>query len=86
MLILLNSNSELKHCFEELSDDPDCRVIVLTGAGKHFTAGLDLKEALEWGQELADIEDSARKGAYLETKIKLYQVRKFEGMCYSNLQ
>lgn len=61
-----------------MSEDPDCRVIVLTGAGKHFTAGLDLKEAVQWGQELAAIEDSARKGAYLEKKIKLYQVTKLQ--------
>lgn len=67
--------SDLKHCFEELSENPECRVILLTGAGKHFTSGLDLKEAMQWGQELAAIEDSARKGHYLEKKIKLYQVR-----------
>lgn len=66
--------SEIKQCFEELSENSDCRVIILTGAGKHFTGGLDLKESLQWGQELAEIEDSARKGHYLDKKIKLYQV------------
>lgn len=29
---------------------------------------------MQWGQDLAAIEDSARKGSYLEKKIKLYQV------------
>lgn len=30
--------------FEELEADPDVRVVILTGAGKAFCAGLDLKE------------------------------------------
>jgi enoyl-CoA hydratase len=32
--------------FEELREDPRCRVIVLTGAGKGFCAGLDLSEGV----------------------------------------
>lgn len=67
---------DIKQCFDDLSENPECRAIVLTGAGKHFTAGLDLKESLQWGQELAGIEDSARKGAFLEKKIKTYQVHR----------
>ena len=26
-------------CFEKLSVDPDCRVVILSGAGRMFTAG-----------------------------------------------
>lgn len=70
----VHDHSDIKQCFEELSENPECRVILLTGAGKHFTAGLDLKEAMQWGQDLAAIEDAARKGHFLEKKIKLYQV------------
>ncbi|MBB3046675.1 enoyl-CoA hydratase [Litorivivens lipolytica] len=33
---------ELQTCFEALSDEPDVRVIVLSGAGKNFCAGIDL--------------------------------------------
>jgi enoyl-CoA hydratase len=34
----------IAHTFEELEADPNIRVAVLTGAGKAFCAGLDLKE------------------------------------------
>jgi hypothetical protein len=30
---------EIGKCFTELTDDSDCRVIVLSGAGKMFSAG-----------------------------------------------
>lgn len=30
---------ELNDCFASLNDNSECRVIVLTGSGKHFTAG-----------------------------------------------
>lgn len=68
---------DIKECFSALSEDPDCRAIVLTGSGKHFTGGLDLRDAMHWGQQLAEIEDSARKGHFLEKKIKNYQVNIF---------
>ncbi|XP_013106507.1 delta(3,5)-Delta(2,4)-dienoyl-CoA isomerase, mitochondrial [Stomoxys calcitrans] len=64
---------EIKHCFESLHTNPDCRVIVISGAGKHFSAGIDLNDMIKLGQDLADIDDVARKGHYLEPLIKLYQ-------------
>lgn len=66
---------ELKQCFDELSNDPDCRAIVLSGAGKLFSAGLDLKDAMIMAQDIAKMEDPARKGQLLENKIRSYQVR-----------
>ncbi|MEU1028291.1 crotonase/enoyl-CoA hydratase family protein [Streptomyces mirabilis] len=33
---------DLSHAFTRLSDDPDLRVAVIHGNGKHFTGGLDL--------------------------------------------
>lgn len=47
---------------------------MLSANGKHFTAGLDLMDAMKFGQELAEFEDVARKGNFLEQKIKAYQV------------
>jgi enoyl-CoA hydratase len=36
---------ELETCFRELADDPEVRVVILTGAGsKAFAAGADLQE------------------------------------------
>ena len=34
--------SELPHLVESISDDASARVIVLSGEGKHFCAGMDL--------------------------------------------
>ncbi|TVS13902.1 MAG: enoyl-CoA hydratase/isomerase family protein [Gammaproteobacteria bacterium] len=36
--------SELIHCAESLRDDVDTRVVIITGTGKHFSAGADLSE------------------------------------------
>lgn len=36
--------SEMVTCFNEIAEDPDCRVVVVSGAGKIFTAGIDLMD------------------------------------------
>lgn len=64
---------ELGKCFADLNVNPDCRSIVLTGAGKHFTAGIDLQDMMKLGQELGAIDEVSRKGAHLLRMIKLYQ-------------
>ncbi|XP_053680721.1 delta(3,5)-Delta(2,4)-dienoyl-CoA isomerase, mitochondrial [Anopheles nili] len=65
---------EIKDCFEQLHDDPDCRVVVLSGgSSKHFTAGIDLFDMMKLGQELGAIEEVGRRGRLLEGAIKLYQ-------------
>ena len=38
---LLSSGSEMVDCFNDLAADPDCRVVVVSGAGRLFTAGGD---------------------------------------------
>jgi len=35
---------ELKEAFEQIGRDNDCRVVILTGAGRAFCSGLDLKD------------------------------------------
>ncbi|KAJ6640134.1 Delta(3,5)-Delta(2,4)-dienoyl-CoA isomerase, mitochondrial [Pseudolycoriella hygida] len=64
---------ELGKCFNDLSYDSNCRAIVLSANGKHYTAGLDLTDAMKIGQELGELDDVARKANYLEQKIKAYQ-------------
>ncbi|XP_041652944.1 delta(3,5)-Delta(2,4)-dienoyl-CoA isomerase, mitochondrial [Cheilinus undulatus] len=36
--------SEMVTCFNEIAEDPECRVVVVSGAGKTFTAGIDLMD------------------------------------------
>jgi len=64
---------EIGKCFNDLSYDSNCRAIVLSANGKHFTAGLYLMDAMKIGQELGNHEDVARKANFLEQKIKAYQ-------------
>ncbi|XP_017870528.1 PREDICTED: delta(3,5)-Delta(2,4)-dienoyl-CoA isomerase, mitochondrial [Drosophila arizonae] len=64
---------EIRACFETLAVNPDCRAIVLSAAGKHFCAGIDLSSMMALGQQLADYDDVARKGVVLERTIKIYQ-------------
>ena len=47
---------EIVATFTELGEDPEIRAAVLTGAGRAFTAGVDLKEAGQTGFALgADV-------------------------------
>ena len=47
--------SALVDAFETLKEDDEIRVVVLTGAGRAFCAGLDLKEMSEGGEGSRDI-------------------------------
>ncbi|KAF5296055.1 hypothetical protein FQA39_LY12677 [Lamprigera yunnana] len=60
---------ELKQCFNELSVEPDCRVIIISAAGRMFTAGLDFKSSLEWSQKVSEVDDIARKAKLLKELI-----------------
>ncbi|XP_037372405.1 delta(3,5)-Delta(2,4)-dienoyl-CoA isomerase, mitochondrial [Talpa occidentalis] len=35
---------EMVECFNKIAEDADCRVVVISGAGKMFTAGIDLMD------------------------------------------
>ena len=37
--------AEIKAAFDAASSDPECRVVVLTGNGRLFTAGIDLQQS-----------------------------------------
>ncbi|KAM6289228.1 delta(3,5)-Delta(2,4)-dienoyl-CoA isomerase, mitochondrial [Aegotheles albertisi] len=64
---------EMVECFRDISEDPSCRAVVISGAGKVFTAGIDLAEM---GAEFLtgeEDEDVARRGWRLRQKIQQYQ-------------
>ncbi|KAM6959533.1 delta(3,5)-Delta(2,4)-dienoyl-CoA isomerase, mitochondrial [Aplochiton taeniatus] len=64
--------SEMVDCFTQIAEDPDCRVVVVSGAGKMFTAGIDLMDmASDVLQPLGD--DMARRSWNLRTIIAKYQ-------------
>lgn len=67
----------LEKVFEEINNsEKDIRAVVLTSEGKHFTAGLDLKSAMEIGASgSADDEgvDVSRQGHKLYKHIRAMQ-------------
>lgn len=63
---------EMKAIFEELSDDEATRVIVLSGEGKHFSAGIDL-ELLMSVQMLQSISCEGRKREKIRQLVKTLQ-------------
>lgn len=70
---LLICFSEIGKCFNELDASPDCRSIVLSGSGKHFTAGIDLMDMMDMGSKLSELSDVSRKAKLFEEYIILYQ-------------
>ncbi|XP_076176394.1 delta(3,5)-Delta(2,4)-dienoyl-CoA isomerase, mitochondrial isoform X2 [Ptiloglossa arizonensis] len=64
---------EFKNCFNELATEPECRVIILSGAGKAFCTGIDVQDVMKLASELQKHEDIARKCKVLQLKIKQYQ-------------
>uniref|UniRef100_A0A3Q1HG18 Delta(3,5)-Delta(2,4)-dienoyl-CoA isomerase, mitochondrial n=1 Tax=Anabas testudineus TaxID=64144 RepID=A0A3Q1HG18_ANATE len=64
--------SEMVDCFNEIAADPECRVVVVSGAGKIFTAGIDL---MDMASNLLQPEgdDTARVSWNLRKTITKYQ-------------
>ncbi|CAK1549118.1 unnamed protein product [Leptosia nina] len=65
----MNMWQELNDCFTSLSNNSECRVIVLSGQGKHFTGGINLQSILEEGTKVEDIEDIGRRARHFEKTI-----------------
>lgn len=64
--------SEMVRCFYDIAEDPNCRAVVVSGAGKIFTAGIDLMDlASDVLQPQGD--DTARNSWNLRKVICRYQ-------------
>ncbi|XP_062996592.1 delta(3,5)-Delta(2,4)-dienoyl-CoA isomerase, mitochondrial [Elgaria multicarinata webbii] len=63
---------EMVECFNKVAQDSECHTVVISGAGKTFTSGIDL---MEMGSEIlmAQGDDMARKAWNLRRKIRGYQ-------------
>uniref|UniRef100_A0A2A4JB02 Enoyl-CoA hydratase n=1 Tax=Heliothis virescens TaxID=7102 RepID=A0A2A4JB02_HELVI len=64
---------EITNCFNTLSVIPQCRVIVISGQGKHFTGGIELQSLVQMAAEADELEDVARKARFHYNFIKYAQ-------------
>lgn len=64
---------EIGECFAAISKDEDCRAVILSGSGKHFTAGLDLSDMGDLVGIVMGEGDIARKFRQLQDLIRRYQ-------------
>ncbi|ETN69677.1 hypothetical protein RB195_016925 [Necator americanus] len=66
--------SEIEDVFKKLDIDENCRVIILSGEGKAFSSGLDLKDGgLTELITLEEGDDVARKARQIRRKIQKMQ-------------
>ncbi|XP_060113503.1 delta(3,5)-Delta(2,4)-dienoyl-CoA isomerase, mitochondrial [Heteronotia binoei] len=63
---------EMVECFNKIAQDSECRAVVISGAGKMFSSGIDL---MEMGSVFMMMEgdDTARKSWNIRKKIRDYQ-------------
>ena len=66
----------LLHGLPRLAGDPGVRVIVLTGAGRAFCAGGDVKSMAEGGEERSAAEATARLRSRMEVSRILHELPK----------
>lgn len=61
-------------CFQAIHEDNDCRVVVISGNGKHFTSGLDFADTGILVETVMGDADVARKFRVLQDFVKRYQL------------
>ncbi|CAK1549119.1 unnamed protein product [Leptosia nina] len=64
---------ELNACFTSLSNNSECRVIVFSGRGKHFSAGINIQNLLDEETKVEDVEDIGRRARHYGKTISSCQ-------------
>jgi len=65
--------SEIGDVFTKLSTDADCRVVVLSGAGRMFSSGIDLGDLSQLASVVYSEDDIARKSMTMYNGVRHYQ-------------
>lgn len=78
---------ELRTALVEAGDDPGVGVVVLTGAGRAFSAGVDIKaiagESLENGSVGGPLNDTAREVIQIIQDLPKVVIAKINGFCFT---
>lgn len=78
---------ELANLLERLSAEPSVRVVVLTGSGRAFCAGVDLKElqhrSLSGGRVGSDFDDAAARVTELLSSMPQPTIAAVNGACFT---
>ena len=87
--ITVNMLEELANVLSNVNKDPDINVIILTGAGKAFSAGVDLRELEEDGTDLSSggvggkLDSHAAKVTKLIEESPKAVIAKINGYCFT---
>ena len=81
-------NADMLEALTELEGDPETRVVVLTGAGDAFSAGMDLKEyfrAMDNAPESARLQARWINASWMYHKLRMYSkptIAMVNGWCF----
>lgn len=65
--------TEIGDVFTKLNTDPDCRVVVFSGAGKMFSSGIDLGDLTQLASIVYSEDDVGRKAMTMYTMVRHLQ-------------
>lgn len=65
--------TEMGDVFTKLDTDPDCRVVVLSGAGRMFSSGIDLGDLTQLASIVYSEDDVGRKAMTMFTMVRHLQ-------------